>query len=156
MVLYPILVSADKNVLGKKLEFLHWAKIKSCRLLSIYIFVLLFRFLLDFAWKCKIAIEIGMFLDKCVTIFFLFIFQKQTIASIPKILLLISLPQSKKQNVKWQELNLVICLSAFRTVMWKDLFIVIKRHLWISLLDLLDKKKSRRNLPFEFTAMKHN
>ena len=62
--------------------------------------MLLFRFLLDFAWKCKIAIKIGMFLDKCVTIFFLFIFQKQTIASIPKILLLISLPQGARNKKK--------------------------------------------------------
>ena len=67
--------------------------------------MLLFRFLLDFAWKCKIAIEIEMFLDKCVTIFFLFIFQKQTIASIPKILLLISLPQSKEQKKASQMSN---------------------------------------------------
>ena len=122
--------------------------------------MLLFRFLLDFAWKCKIAIEIEMFLDKCDNFLFVYIpktnnsFYSENFA-----FNFFTAEQGTKKsiaNVKWQELNLVICLSAFRTVMSKDLFIVIKRHLWISLLDLLDKKKSRRNLLLEFTAMKHN
>ena len=31
-------------------------------------------------------------------------------------------------------------------------FIVIRRYLCISLLDLLDKKKNRQNLPFAFSV----
>ena len=58
--------------------------------LSIHIFMLLFRFLWDFTWKCEIAIEIRMPFDDMCDNFLLVIVQKRTVASILKILLLIS------------------------------------------------------------------
>ena len=47
-----------------------------CGLLSIHIFMLLFRFLLDFTRKCKTAIEIGKPFDDIYENFLLFIIQK--------------------------------------------------------------------------------
>ena len=47
-----------------------------CGLLSIHIFMLLFRFLSDFTQKCKTAIEIGKPFDDIYDNFLLFIIQK--------------------------------------------------------------------------------
>ena len=58
--------------------------------LSVHIFMLLFRFLWDFTWKCEIAKEIRMPFDDMCDNFLLVIVQKRTVASILKILPLIS------------------------------------------------------------------
>ena len=67
--------------------------------LSIHISMLLFRFSSDFTRKCKTAIEIGTHFDEICENFLLFIVEKRRIPSIPKILLLISLPESKERRI---------------------------------------------------------